>query len=394
MKLLLTAAAIGLIFFAMSPAWRTLEDMGERRNKILQQPSNEILVGVSWPFSENQDGMADGLRMAQDEINASKLTNGTPIRLLMRNDENNWSKAKDIALEFANMPEMSAVIGYYDDGIAIRASAIYEASQLLHFVAGANSTAMTDHGYNYIIHTILPNDKIARALSVSPPVNREPRKFAVIWEEDEYGEDLAYQYQIAQDALGGEMIYQWSYTRNRADFRVAVNELKALDANSIFFVGQKSDANSFLQRAQEASLKLPILGVYGDTPEMRKKARKILEGTMFLDFYDVNSPTPQNKEFVRKFRARYGKDPDAWAAQGYDALYIFAKGVQSTGSRNPLDLAFAIRFMPAWEGANGQYRFDSRGELNDKGIYIKQFQNGQTVTVEESVPTTDKTAPQ
>jgi branched-chain amino acid transport system substrate-binding protein len=107
---------------------------------------------------------------------------------------------------------------------------------------------------------------------------------------------------------------------------------------------------------------------------------------MYFDMYDVNSPTPENQAFVRKFRARYGKDPDTWAAQGYDALYLIANAVHSTGSVNPLDLSYAIRYMAPWEGANGTYKFDGRGEMDDKPIYLNVFRNGRPEVIQESHP--------
>lgn len=90
---------------------------------------------------------------------------------------------------------------------------------------------------------------------------------------------------------------------------------------------------------------------------------------------------PENQAFVRKFRDRFRKDPDAWAAQGYDALHLLARAARSSGSANPLDLAYALRFMSPWEGANGRYHFDGRGEMDDKPIYLNIFRNGAPVTI-------------
>ena len=107
---------------------------------------------------------------------------------------------------------------------------------------------------------------------------------------------------------------------------------------------------------------------------------------MYFEMYNPVSATPENQAFVHKFQARFGKNPDTWAAQGYDALHILANAVRTTGSGNPLDLSYAIRFMAPWEGANGHYGFDSRGELDDKPIYLDVFRNGMPVIVQESRP--------
>lgn len=342
-------------------------------------------MGVCWPFSVNQDGMADGLRLAQEEINAGGPAGIPPIRLVLRDPGFDWQKGKRIAIEFSDTPEMSAVLGYYDDSQAIKASMMYESSRLLHIIVGANNTAMTTFGFNYIVRTIISSDKIARALA-RLSYDRGRRRFALIWEEDAYGEDLAYQYRVAVDALDAQLVYQWSYPLERADFRMPVNELRAIDADIIFFAGLEPWAGDFLRVARGVGLKTPILGAFSDTPGMRESAGAALEGAFNYVEYNMDSPSPENQAFVRKFRTRFGKDPDTWAAQGYDALRILANAIRSTGSRNSLDLAYAIRFMDPWEGANGRYKFDSRGEMEEKPIFVNVFKNGKPEVILESRP--------
>ena len=381
-KLLFFAMVVGLLALLIWPHMRSFDQMGERRFDALSRPAKEVVVGVCWPFSVNQDGMADGLQLALDEIKTRNLAGGYTIRLVMRDDAFDWQKEKRIATEFANTPDMSAVIGYYDDAPAVRASSIFESSRLLHLIAGANNTAMTLHGFQYIIRTILPSDKIAQSLA-RMTVSRGYHRVAVLWEEDAYGEDLAYQYGVYLDNTNTQIVYQWSYSRERADFRLPVNELKGIDADVIFFSGIEPWAGDFLHNARGVGLSTPIIGAFSDTPEMRKRAGQSLEGVMYFDIYNMLSQSPGNQAFVRAFRARYGKDPDAWAAQGYDALHILAKAVKFTKSRNPLDLSYAIRYMDAWEGANGRYKFDGTGELADKPIFLEMFKSGKPVLIQE-----------
>lgn len=382
-KLFFFVAACGLLAFIVWPQFRSLEHAGERRFDALNQPSKEVVVGVCWPFSVNRDGMGDGLQLALDEINSRKLAGEYTIRLVIRDEAFDLRKAKRIAKEFAVTPEMSAVIGYYDDGPAVKASQIFEASRLLHIIAGANNTAMTSHSFQYIVRTTLSSNKIARSLA-RMTTGLGYRRIAVIWEEDAYGEDLAYQYRVGLDNLtDAHVVSQWSYGRENPDFRLPVNELKGINADVIFFAGLEPWAGDFLRSARGVGLKTPVIGAFSDTPEMRRRAGQALEGAMYFEMYNENSPSPENQSFVNKFRTRYGRTPDTWAAQGYDALHILAKAIKFTGSRNPLDLSFAIRYMDAWEGANGRYKFDSTGELEDKPIFLKKIQNGVAVTIKE-----------
>ena len=378
-KLLLLAISAPLLIYLLAPQWRSFDVLGEERFRALNHGPSELVVGVCWPFTANQDGMAQGLELARDEINSRGLAAGMPVRLILR-EPFSLDQSKRIAIEFASNSQMSAVIGYYDDSDALKSSMLYEAARLLHIIVGANNTTMTTRGLKYIVRTILPSDKLARSLA-RMTVARGRRRLALLWEEDAYGEDLAYQFRVALDQLNVQVVYQWSYTRENADFRKPVNELKGIDEDMIFFAGLEPLAGDFLRTARKVGVKSEIVGAFSDTPSMREHAGPGLEGAMYFEFYNVHAPTPENQSFVRKFRARYGHNPDTWAAQGYDALHLLARAVQSTGSRNPLDLVYAIRFTDPWNGANGTYRFDPRGELEDKPLYLNIFRNGVPKTL-------------
>ena len=347
-------------------------------------------MGICWPFSVNQDGMGDGLNLALDEINHEGLAGGIPLRLVMRDDRFDWERNKQIATEFADTPNMSASIGYYDDSSAIKASTIFEPARLLNMIVGANSTSMTARGFRYVVRTTVSSEKIARSLA-RMMADRGYKRVALIWEEDAYGEGLAYQFNVSLNSLGKELVYEWSYSREHPDFRLPVNELRGVNPDVIFFAGLEPWAGDFLRQARSAGLTRDIVGAFSDTPEMRRRAGRGLEGAMYFEIYNPDSTAPENHRFVERYQARFHKPPDAWAAQGYDALHILARAVRSTGSSNPLDLCYAIRFMTPWKGANGEYSFDERGEMKDKPIYLNMFRNGVSQVVQESVP--DSTPP-
>jgi branched-chain amino acid transport system substrate-binding protein len=384
-KLAFLALSAVLLMYILAPQWHSFDRMGERRFRALSHRPKEILVGVCWPFSATQDGMADGLQLALEEINRGGLAGGIPVRLDLRDDYFDWDTAKRIAMDFSNNPKMSAVLGYYDDSEAVKASPLYESSRLLNILVGVNNTPITARGFQYTVRTVLSSDKIARSLARTSAA-RGDKRIAVLWEEGGYGEDLAYQYEVALASTDAQVVYRWSYARERADFRLPVNELKGVDADLIFFAGMEPWAGDFLRMARQVGVKTEIIGAFSDTPEMRARAGPAVEGAMYFDFYNPDSPSPENQVFVRQFRHRFAKDPDTWAAQGYDALRILAKAVRATGSGNPLDLSYAIRYMDPWEGANGRYRFDSRGEMEDKPLYLYVYRNGVPAVLQESPP--------
>jgi branched-chain amino acid transport system substrate-binding protein len=382
MKKLVLAAVVLLLVPVVVTQWASLYVYGELRSWVAGRSPREILVGAAWPFAENRDGMADGLLLAEEEINVRGVR-GKRFRLVLQDDNFDREQSRNISIDFARNPRMTAVIGYYDDNFAVRASAIFEESRLLHIVIGANNTYMTSHGFRYLIRSVLASDLIARKL-VRLCQARGYEKFAVIAEDGPFGEDLSYQFGAELDVLDAHLVYQSSYVRTQVDFRETVNELRAVDADVIVFAGLEAGAAAFIKSARDMGLRIPIVGSFSDTPTMHEIAGKALEGVMFYEIYDADTPTPENRAFVAKFRKRFGREPGAYAAQSYDALQLLARAVAITGSSDPLDLSYAIRFMGRWEGANGSYKFDDRGELEDKDLYLRMYRGGQAVTVATS----------
>ena len=348
---------------------------GEDWAAVLSLRADEVLVGVAWPFAANQDGLDKGLLLAQAEIN-ERGVGGKRIRLLMRDDGLDRETSRKLAIAFARIPRMTAAIGYYDDNFAVPASAIFEQNRLLHIVVGANNSYMTSHGFRYLIRSVLSNDKIGRKLAVMG-VKRGYHNFAVVFEEGAFGEDLAYQTSSGLGPLDARVVFQSSYVPGKVEFRDTVTSIREAGAEAILFLGLEREGAQFIKTARVMGMKTPILGSFSDSPEMHAIAGAALEGVMFYDIYDLNSHTPENQAFVARYRRRFGGDPASYAAQGYDALRILARAIEATGSTNPLDLAYAIRYMDRWEGANGSYKFDASGELQDKDIYLMVYRHGR-----------------
>jgi branched-chain amino acid transport system substrate-binding protein len=390
-KKALALLGLALLLFSL-PQFVSLHQFSELRDWVagrtlidwmVRRPSETILIGVSWPFAANQDGMMEGLLLAQQEINARGGLGGKEIELRLRDDRMDEESAREIALEFARTPRMVATIGYFDDRLAVRASVIFEESRLLHIVAGANNTYMTSHGFKYLIRSVLSNGRVGRKLA-RICLDRGYRNFALIGEEGDFGDDLMYQIVSELDADDVTVAHQSSFVPGRIDFRDTVNELRQVAPDVILFAGLEAEGALFIKTARNLKLNTPIIGSFSDTPEMHVIAGPALEGTMFYDLYDVNSPTPENRAFVTHYHQRFGRDPEAYAAQGYDALRIVANAIASTGSTSALDLAYAIRYMERWEGANGPYKFDETGELEDKDIFLKVYRDGKPVIIATS----------
>ena len=80
------------------------------------------------------------------------------------------------------------------------------------------------------------------------------------------------------------------------------------------------------------------------------------------------------RSFVDAYRAKYGEDPDVYAAHGYDALKILVQAINTAQSAHPDDIRLALNGIHEYAGASGLTTFDKNGDVirHPKIMIIRQ----------------------
>lgn len=90
-------------------------------------------------------------------------------------------------------------------------------------------------------------------------------------------------------------------------------------------------------------------------------------GSFWVVSVGTSERGPMSEAFERAFRAAEGRDPDRWAALGYDAASAVAEAVHRVG----LDRSAVV---DAWrsgltiDGASGAFEFDASGRRRQAGL--------------------------
>lgn len=83
------------------------------------------------------------------------------------------------------------------------------------------------------------------------------------------------------------------------------------------------------------------------------------------------------KEFIKKFRGKYGVDPEYYAPIGYDAVKILALAIEKGGFR-PEQIKNALYQIKDFPGLSGTTSFDENGDVI-KPVILKTVKNGRFV---------------
>ncbi|MEE8314271.1 MAG: penicillin-binding protein activator [Myxococcota bacterium] len=232
---------------------------------------------------------------------------------------------------------------------------------------------------------------------------REYRRFAILYPDDEQGVALKNLFWDQVEALGGQIVGVENYDREAVDVQdeikklvglyylteeeVELLELRArllrrplenavqLEDPSLADLPPYVDFDALFipDVAQKVGLILPQLRFYDisdvtylggsewNSPELAERGGREALRTIFVDAFFAWSSQPHIESFVQRYFAAYGRAPDSYAAEGYDAAMLLRGLIQADGLLSREQLRRRILSVRNYSGMTGLTSFDRTG---------------------------------
>lgn len=353
--------------------------LAQQRSEQLAAQSGEITVAVAWPLTSSKATLAKGVQLAADEINSGGgILGGRKLKLLFKDDAGSLSTGRQVAQEIANDPGVAAVIGHLNSYITAPASLIYERAGLLMITPGASGQKVTEQGGKLVFRSLPGNRDQGRQIG-DYAAAQGYRRVAIYYIKNDYGVDLANCFEQRAHELGMTVVDRQSYDMGGGDRSITLRNWAAfLKIDAIFFVGSLPEGGQIMRDMRAAGLQMPVFGGAGlDSPDLIKLGGPSVNGTVVFSLFNQNDPHPDVLAFGQRYQARYGKLPDATAAQGYDTLKLLAHAMTAARSTAPVEVAAALRATRDWRGVTGRHTFDLKGDLIAKQLAKVVVNNGK-----------------
>jgi branched-chain amino acid transport system substrate-binding protein len=317
------------------------------------QETNEILVGVAWPFEKSQDLFEEGIELALEEINKNGGINGKDLKLLKRDDEGQLNKAMLIAQEFADTENIKAVIGHKNSFISIPVSAIYEEAGVVMLSPTSTAPELMEKGYKNVFRMI-PDDNMFAEKIASYIAEQGQHQMVVYYTDDSYGKGLANSFEDKAKENGITVVDRFKYYGDKNDLVLLEKRWKAFGYDGIFIAATADSGAKFMKTAQEANIQTSFYaGNSLDSHIVREVAGDFAEGLVVASVFDKNSEVPVVQNFISAFTQKYGVVPDAYASLGYDSLHRIARAIIEQDKSGSKDLYKELEFLEGNKGASG-----------------------------------------
>ncbi|MHB0986966.1 MAG: ABC transporter substrate-binding protein [Sulfuricella sp.] len=315
--------------------------------------ADAVKIAITGPFSGGSapmgTSMRDGAKLAISEINAAGgiSVGGKKMKIeaIERDDEGKNERGALIAQELASMGDLSGVIGTVNTGVVLAGDKHLQEKGITKIITpAAGSASMTQWSKAGVkdlsIFRFAANDGIQSAMVVEEAINRKLTKVAILHDATNYGvsgrDDLLEQIKKQGNKL--HVVATEKYNIGDKDMTAQLLRAKAGGAQAILLWGIGPEMAALANGMAKMGMKEPLIG--GWTLSMSNfidNAGKSGDGALMPQTFIEEPITPKAKSFIEGYHKAYGvsRIPSPMsAAQGYDAVYIFAAAVKQAQSND------------------------------------------------------------
>ena len=357
--------------------------------------SDVIKIGVNYELSGDVatygTDSKDGIQMAIDEINDNGgVLDGQKIELVIKDNKSDPAEATSLAEALFTEEGVVAALGPATSGnfAAVIPSAEEHGIPVISSSATADEGITTDKDGNvrgFVFRTCFTDSFQGKTMATFASENLDATK-AVIYKDNssDYAKGLAENFKAVFEENGGEIVAEEGYVAKDKDFNAVLTSIKNKEFDVLFVPGYYQEAGLIIKQARELGIDVPILGADGfDSPELVELAgTDAANDIYFSNHYSSLDKDPKVEEFIAAFNEKFGNDPNAFHAMGYDLGMYIADAIERAGEATSEAITEALKTTEGFTGVTGTFSVDENHNAVKAAVVI-EMQGGEQVTAEK-----------
>jgi branched-chain amino acid transport system substrate-binding protein len=323
-----------------------------------------LAIAVSVPLSKSSNPALEilrGVAQAQSEVNQAGGINGTPLKVLIVNDDNDPNTCKEVANALVQDASVLGVVGHFGSDASLAAGEIYQKGGLV--MVSPTSTSVQLSSLGNAVYRTVPSDRFTASALSRYMLNSFQKQNAALYfnSQNDYSKSLKEQFTTALTSDGGTIVAEYDLASPGFSAADSVEQAIKQNAQVLVIAANNATLNLALEVIAADRQRLQLMG--GDglySPELLKTngaAEGMVVAVPWVLLSDPNSP------FAQESRKLWGGDVNWRTAMSYDAAMTLVTGLRINGSRaGVLDALAAPGFT--FFGATGTIKFLASGDRN------------------------------
>jgi branched-chain amino acid transport system substrate-binding protein len=322
----------------------------------------------------------NGAQLALEQLSAPLAALGFKVQLAPYDDQANPDTGVANAKSIVADPAILAVVGHYNSGVQIPSSEEYHAAGLVNVSPANTNPKVTERGY-LEVNRICGRDDVQGAVGAQFAKKKGMKSAYVLHDKTAYGQGIAEYFKREAEKLGIRVL-GFSGTEEKANFDSILTPILAAKPAVIYFGGMFDQAAVLFKQARQKGYKGMFLSDDGfDASDAAKIGGDSLlqgEGTYFSTVAGPASVYPGTAKFIKDFKAKFGSEPQPFAAQSFDCAALTLKAlenaIKANGNKMPsrAQVANAVRALKDYKGITGTINFNAKGDLVKAKYFVIQ----------------------
>jgi branched-chain amino acid transport system substrate-binding protein len=343
-----------------------------------------IKIATQSPLSGGMSAVGtdikNGAQLAVEQLSGPLAKLGFKVELAPFDDQGNPDTGVANAKSIVADPAVLGVVGHYNSGVQIPSSEEYHAASLVNVSPANTNPKVTDRGY-VEVNRVCGRDDVQGAVGAQYAAAKGIKSAYVLHDKTAYGQGIAAYFKLEATRLGVKVL-GFDGTEEKADFDSILTPILAAKPQLIYFGGIFDQGAVLFKQARQKGFTGMFLSDDGfDSSDAAKIGGQALldgTGTYYSTVSGPASVYPGTAKFLKDFKARFGAEPQPFAAQSYDCAAIVLKAIENAsmaaGKKLPTRAAVtaAVRALKDYKGITGSINFNAKGDLTKAKYFIIQ----------------------
>jgi branched-chain amino acid transport system substrate-binding protein len=350
--------------------------------------AQSVKIGLIQPLTGSvaYNGTTDvnGSKLAADERNGRGGVLGKKVELVIEDGQCNPAVSVNAAEKLIQRDKVVALSGAFCSSATLAVMPVAENNKLPLITGVSSNPQLTEKGNRWFFRATETDALLAKTFAKILAQKLMLKKVAYIGVNDDFGRGAVDEFEKRMTELGATTAMKEYFEHGTTDFYTLLTKLKSSGADGVFVAAETQDGSILVKQKAEFGLNVKVFGVGSwATADFISLAGEAAEGIYAAVPYAYTMKTPKNQAFVQAYQARYKEAPGKYSAAGYNAVNILMDAIERAGSTAPDKIRDALT-KTKYEGPNGRFEFDDKGQAYGFPVLLVQLTKGVPVVIESA----------
>ncbi|MGL5352222.1 MAG: ABC transporter substrate-binding protein [Clostridium sp.] len=327
---------------------------------------------LTGPASTYGQSVKEGAELYVEEINNAGGVLGKQVELSFEDDQADPNVSIQAFNKLVDNDKVVAVLGPVTSGAATAVAPNATTKEIPLITPTGTEPNITKVGGEFTFRGCFVDSFQGEILAKYAKENLGKKTAAVLYNAgSDYSKGIAESFKKDFEAKGGQVTDYLSYNDKETDYNAQLTKIKASNPDVLVLPDYYNVVGLIASQARDKGITAQLLGGDGwESEELATIGKDAVNGALYINHYYSADKDESVKKFVDSYKAKYNKEPDAFAALAYDSMKVLLKGIEDAGSTDGVAVKDSLKKVEL-TSVTGNIKFNSERSAIKSASIIK-----------------------